>query len=96
MCKKGDYRFVNLSRKPKPVKVDKCLTPLIKTLNEYGIETWYCCCEHESKNRNPYIMISAEHVSSVTLVNQIGKSGHIIFRFPIGWTFPLAEISAGK
>jgi len=88
MCKKGDYELINLPRKPKPAEVDKCLAPLIKILNECGIETWYCCCEHGSKSKIPYIMMSAKHVNSVILLTEKGKPGHITFRFPVGWTFP--------
>ena len=42
-------------------KVDKCLAPLIKLLNAYGIKTTGCCCGH-GKTKKSYVGVVAKNI----------------------------------
>ena len=44
MCRRGEGERLKLY-----VEVDKCLVPLVKTLNKYGIKVSSCCCGHGEK-----------------------------------------------
>ncbi len=52
MCKNGNtivLQLDNLKSKRRPegkISVDKCIAPLIKSLNENGYDTAACCCGH--------------------------------------------------
>ena len=56
MCKWGNYETLFLTivkelsytgkERMKMVKVDKCIAPIIKALNQGGIITTYSCCRH--------------------------------------------------
>ena len=71
MCKWGKHKKVkviipaDISHSGKEreaiVKVDKCLAPLIKMLNRYGIKTTSCCCGH-GKVMKSYIGIQGKNV----------------------------------
>ena len=54
MCEMGKQVLIDA-----PVEIDKCLVPLIKTLNNYGIQTTHCCCGH-GKNTS-YVIIRGEN-----------------------------------
>lgn len=62
MCKHGTYAIMNLE-----VEVDKCMVPLIKTLQKYGIKTTSCCCghgeEYNGEKINNRLVLSATGVS---------------------------------
>jgi hypothetical protein len=59
MCKHGNYAIMNLE-----VEIDKCMVPLIKALQKFGIKTRACCCGHgkriDGKKINNHIILSAE------------------------------------
>lgn len=42
-------------------KIDRCLAPLIKMLNEDGIKTTSCCCGH-GKTKKSYIGIQGKNI----------------------------------
>lgn len=44
MCAHGEYETVVI--KGRAVKVDRCLAPIVKALNDGGIDTGQCCCGH--------------------------------------------------
>ena len=56
MCKQGEGKKIRMW-----VEIDKCLIPLVETLNKYGIETSSCCCGHGEKSHgkkiNNYIVL---------------------------------------
>jgi len=58
MCKYGTDETITIDSKP--VKVDKCIAPLIQMLNDYGIETVACCCGHGGTKGS--IVISKEAI----------------------------------
>ena len=83
MCKKGDTTLLEITtlagdyrgkEKKGKKQIDKCLAPLVKMLNEYGIKTCDCCCGH-GKLKNSWIMIDprnihfekVEHNGSITI-----------------------------
>ena len=66
MCKWGTDKKVKVIRKDSKIKVDKCLAPLVKMLNKYGIETIACCCGH-GKSPTSGIRISANNIELVQL-----------------------------
>lgn len=49
-------------------KIDACLAPLVKMLNEYGIKTCACCCGH-GKTKKSWVMIDSRNI-------QFGKIEH--------------------
>ena len=55
MCKHGTYAIMNLE-----VEIDKCMVPLIKTLQKFGIKTTSCCCGHgeirDGEKKNNHIV----------------------------------------
>lgn len=50
MCKHGTMAELKIKvfDQSKEITVDKCLVPLIKTLNRYGVQTLNSCCGHGS------------------------------------------------
>lgn len=55
MCRHGTYIEVSVVDKPYPVKVDACIANEIKELNEKGVITLDCCCDH-GKAGQPYVI----------------------------------------
>ena len=72
MCEHGEYVLMNME-----VEIDKCLVPLIKTLQEYGITTSACCCGHgqkwEGENINNNIVLSVSG-AKVGIKDKNGKA----------------------
>jgi len=71
MCKWGDSIPLEVTilatgshtgKERKDMKlIDKCLAPLIKMLNEYGIKTLSSCCGH-GKTKKSWIMIDPRNI----------------------------------
>jgi len=41
--------------------IDKCLAPLVKMLNRYGIKTCACCCGH-GRTKKSWVMIDSRNI----------------------------------
>ena len=46
MCEHGNTVDYQIAGKGKVLKIDKCIYPLVRWLNENGIRTIACCCGH--------------------------------------------------
>ena len=81
MCKWGTDKKVKVIRGNKKVKIDKCLAPLVKMLNKYGIETIACCCGH-GKSQTSGIRINPKHIELAQMEDVL--TVHLEFPYPGG------------
>ena len=58
MCKWGKTKKVWVIKENHKVEVDKCMAPLIKVLNKYGIETLASDCGHGKSEKSSVIFSS--------------------------------------
>ncbi len=79
MCKHREGKRLKLW-----VEIDKCLVPLVETLNKYGIETSSCCCGHGVKHNGEKINNNIVFLTSNARLGIKDENG-----VAKGWVSPL-------
>ncbi len=82
MCEKREGRRIRIIKGDNYhilVKVDRCLARLIKTLNDYGIDTISCCCGH-GNTKTSSIRIDARNIELIPMGDIL--TVHLKFPYP--------------
>ena len=69
MCKRGEFEYCVI--KGRKVKIDKCIAPIVKALNNGGIETAESCCEHGEEEG--HILAYQDGKPRMIILYELGK-----------------------